>query len=860
MLRALGVLVPFLIVATLGPSILATQEFGDGIPSWDARWELPARKIVTPQTEQLQALEAFRATVPTVVASLDPVTGATRKVLNARGSLTPAQPGIDPEALAVAFVREYRDLLGLTADDVHGMALVDRVTSAVTGVTHLYFRQQFRGVALYNGRLQVHVDREGRIVGVENTFLPGLAQAVMEETPERLDGLRLDLAAARRHGSDHLAALGLRVRTPHEADGAAGAGGGELFWLPIQQGEARLVWALEMATEGADLWALTVDALDGQVWTRHPRTHRVAPEYTAYPVAVESPNHTTPLPPADARVLLTDPADLASSPNRWHDDGSTQYTILRGNNAHAYDDSNNSNSPPASEPSCGADLHCNFPLDLSQAPSTYTDASLAQAFYWINSLHDIQAKFGFDEAAGNFQQTNFSGQGAGGDPVQVEVQNSTSCDANFAPTVDGVRPRLQILTCATAGTAFDNGVVAHEFGHGISHRQVGGPSTVSCLGNAQQPGEGWSDWWGLVYTAKATDQGTDARGLGTYFLGQPANGPGIRTQPYSTDPALNTFTYETLRGRSGAHSVGEVWGQALWEVYWALVDAHGFEDLRNPASGAGNHRAMLYINEGLKHTACSPTFTDARDGILQAASTAFNGDDVCLLWQAFAAFGLGSDAVSGGSSSTNVTNGFAVPAGCNILCGNGVIDAGEQCDGGALGGATCGDVACATGTPTCTAQCTLEYGACGDCAVCDFDGVCEAGEDCTGCPSDCVSGSGGGASCGNGVCEAADGEDCLSCAQDCNGKTGGNPSGRFCCGDPGEGCSASGCNSGGFSCTTVPTVPVSYCCGDAVCEGAETGANCSLDCGGGGCFTAGAACSSGGQCCSGTCKGNGTCK
>jgi hypothetical protein len=269
---------------------------------------------------------------------------------------------------------------------------------------------------------------------------------------------------------------------------------------------------------------------------------------------------------------------------------------------------------------------------------------------------------------------------------------------------------------------------------------------------------------------------------------------------------------------------------------------------------------MLYVNEGLKHTACSPTFTDARDGILQAASTAYNGEDVCLLWETFAAFGLGSDAISGGSSSTNVTNGFAVPASCNALCGNGVIDGGEECDGSALGGATCNDVACTTGTPTCTASCTLDYSGCGNCAVCDFDGVCESGEDCNGCPSDCVSGTSGGGVCGNGICEAADGEDCLSCASDCNGNSGGPPSGRFCCGDASEGCSASGCNSGGFSCTTVPAGSTSYCCGDAVCEGAETSSNCSLDCGGGGCLNPGAACSSGSQCCSGTCKGNGSCK
>jgi len=66
----------------------------------------------------------------------------------------------------------------------------------------------------------------------------------------------------------------------------------------------------------------------------------------------------------------------------------------------------------------------------------------------------------------------------------------------------------------------------------------------------------------------------------------------------------------------------------------------------------------------LKNTACSPTFTQVRDGIIQAAADNHGGEDVCRLWTAFAAFGLGTNAVSGGSSSTTPTNGFNVPASC----------------------------------------------------------------------------------------------------------------------------------------------------------------------------------------------------
>ena len=76
---------------------------------------------------------------------------------------------------------------------------------------------------------------------------------------------------------------------------------------------------------------------------------------------------------------------------------------------------------------------------------------------------------------------------------------------------------------------------------------------------------------------------------------------------------------------------------------------------------------MYYIIQGLKNSICSPAFTDVRDGIIAAATATYGGEDVCTIWTAFAEFGLGSDAVSGGSGSTTPTNGFNIPASCSFL-------------------------------------------------------------------------------------------------------------------------------------------------------------------------------------------------
>lgn len=71
-----------------------------------------------------------------------------------------------------------------------------------------------------------------------------------------------------------------------------------------------------------------------------------------------------------------------------------------------------------------------------------------------------------------------------GEEVMVSLKN----DPN--PDVDG---------------DFDNGIIVHEYGHGISIRLTGGPEVVNCLRNADQAGEGWSDWFGLMMTMNAGD-------------------------------------------------------------------------------------------------------------------------------------------------------------------------------------------------------------------------------------------------------------------------------------------------------------------------------------------------------------------
>jgi extracellular elastinolytic metalloproteinase len=639
---------------------------------YDARAGLSSALTLDQLRAQAKVPEGLASDVQELSAlEVDEITGAVRSLSSERGFLSAAAPG-KPMTVAMDFVRKNVAALGLEASDLDGYTVSDVVYSKITGATHIYLQQRYQGIPVYNAQLQVNVNRDGRIISVNNSFMAGLQRAAPALKPakqlpaavtEALKFSGMKATASGIAGTNRVANAGISLEPI----------AGSLMLLPVRPGEARLVWNFQIHTlDKQHMWDLTVDANTGQVWTRFDWVS--GDQYRVYPRPVESPNHTTPLPPSDGRTLVVNPANALASPFGWHDTNGAagaESTLTTGNNADAYTDIDANNTADAnSRPTGGATLNFDFPLNLTQAPSAYRPAAVTNLFYLNNIIHDVQYQYGFDEAAGNFQVNNYGRGGLGNDSVRAEAQDGAGTNnANFGTPADGQRPRMQMFIWTNPNPDrdgdLDASIVVHEYGHGISNRLVGGPSNVNCLTNRQQAGEGLSDWWALAYTARPSDTGATPRGIGTYALNQQTNGTGIRTQRYSTDPAVNTWTYASINGMAVPHGVGSVWAQAAWEVYWKLVNAHGFDaNLYNAAGNAGNQRAMLYVNEGLKNTACNPTFTQIRDGIIQAAADSHGGEDVCRIWEAFAAFGLGSNAVSGGAGSTTPTNGFNIPASC----------------------------------------------------------------------------------------------------------------------------------------------------------------------------------------------------
>lgn len=589
--------------------------------------------------------------------------------------LTPPAAG-DPLDIVRQYLRQNRQSLGLTEDDLADIVVKDRYTSQHNQVTHIYLRQRINGIEVFNGDINVNVSADGRIINLGNHFVSDLANVVNVTSPS-LTAVDAVNRAASRLGLSLTAPLVVQRSIGGPANEVLLSNGGisrddipvKLMIQPLANGQARLAWDVILRLNNdVNWWDMRIDAETGAVLAQNDWV--VNETYDVFPVPFEHPND-------GGQTTVIDPQDSTASPFGWHDTNGLagpDFTITRGNNVHAYADTDANNSPdalPGSQPDGGAGLVFDFPINLAMEPSTYLSASVTNLFYWNNIIHDIFYLKGFDEAAGNFQQNNYGNGGSGADYVQAEAQDGTGLNnANFATPPDGARPRMQMYvwnsTTPMRDGDLDNGIIIHEYGHGISNRLTGGPSNAGCLNNSEQMGEGWSDFFALALTASASDTGATPRGIGTYALGQAVTGPGIRPARYTTDMGVNSFTYGDISGQAIPHGVGFVWATMLWEMYWNLVESDGFStDFYAGHATSGNNLALQLVVDGLSMQPCSPGFIDGRDAIFAADTALTGGINHCDIWEAFAKRGLGFSASQGSSFSTSDgTEAFDLPLEC----------------------------------------------------------------------------------------------------------------------------------------------------------------------------------------------------
>ena len=763
--------------------------------------------------------------------------------------------GQNVESTIQTYLDQNAEGLNLDRDDVADVIITDQSYSKSMDVYNVYAQQAYQNIPIHNAMGSFAI-KQNRILSFNHTYIDGIQQKVLTTTP---------MLSAKDALISGLSQLGIEVNsdlnslTPMQhydfffqsEDLSSEVMPVKLMYVLDENDSLRLVWDTSILTKDeSHWWSISIDANTGNIirqtdWMlscsfdhsaaapQQPHNHTVIPQesnmfaytpndgsqYRVFPLGVESPNHGN-------RILLTEPADPVASPFGWHDtDGvaGPEFTITRGNNVLASEDRDGDNIPGYS-PDGGTNLIFDFPLNPNVPPSFNEDAAITNLFVWNNYTHDFLFTHGFDEASGNFQQTNYSGLGTGNDFVLADAQDGSGLNnANFGTGPEGFSPRMQMFlwsapgppadlltinspndisgsyqgveaafgpglspTPITADLAliedddstpdssdpndgcdvitngsdlagkivvikrgncffvekieaaqnngaiaviminnsfeppipmggdganitipsimisladgasiltklqngdtvnatlvnngpfqidgdYDSGIVAHEYGHGISTRLTAGPQQVNCLFNDEQMGEGWSDWIGLMMTINPGDTPEQPRGIGTFAISQPTSGNGIRPAPYSTDFAVNGATYDTTNnpGISRPHGVGFVWATMLWDLTWELIDQYGFDpDLIN--GNGGNNLATQLVVDGMKLQSCSPGFVDGRDAILQADQIANNGANACFIWKVFANRGLGFSASQGSSNDRfDQVEAFDLPPTITLPC------------------------------------------------------------------------------------------------------------------------------------------------------------------------------------------------
>jgi len=216
---------------------------------------------------------------------------------------------------------------------------------------------------------------------------------------------------------------------------------------------------------------------------------------------------------------------------------------------------------------------------------------------------------------------------------------------------------------------FDNMIIGHEYGHGISNKLIGGPTNSSCMTNVEQMGEGWSDWFGLMMQIKTGDVSTAPRTVGTYVYNEPNDtGVGLRQFPYTTDMSVNPRTLASANAPidvNGAYKyeIGETWATVLWDLAWAYIDRYGFDENIYTGTG-GNNKVMRLVLDALKLQACNTSsILSGRDNLFAADQAATGGENYNMIAEVFRRRGMGLNATMGSANSNTdaVENFTAFP-------------------------------------------------------------------------------------------------------------------------------------------------------------------------------------------------------
>ena len=389
--------------------------------------------------------------------------------------------------------------LGLSAADVAGLAVSSVVPTQHNGLTNVYLQQRVAGIDVSTAMLNVAVTGQGTVFSVASSAVARAAKRTNSATPKITDVAAAQLAAEALglEPTSSFASKTARAVPTGRASSATGASRSEpipaqLVYEQTEDGDLRLAWELVIEQlDGTHWWQIRMDARTGAELGRtdwvDQDSHRV------FPMPVESPTFAS---PSLTRTLVSNPATSAS-PFGWHDTNGAagaESTLTLGNNVKAYTDTDANNAPDAgSSPDGGAALAFDFPLDLTQAPAAYRPAAVYEPLLreqpHPRRALPLRLRRGLGQLPGQQLRPRRAGQRRGqrrGAGRLGHQQRELRHAARRLAAADA-DVRLERRPTPDRDGDLDNGVIIHEYGHGVSNRLTGGPATSTASTTRSRP-------------------------------------------------------------------------------------------------------------------------------------------------------------------------------------------------------------------------------------------------------------------------------------------------------------------------------------------------------------------------------------
>ena len=373
-------------------------------------------------------------------------------------------------------------------------SISDAYTDKSTGLGHLYLQQVFSGIKVFNSIKSVvtHNDSVLYQSGDFNNFTSQTDKTPSITAENAINNVAVNLSL---QAISELKEIENRLSTENKiifnaANIAKQNITAELVWFPNESTKSlQLAWNISIdVLDSPDFWLISVDAHSGEILGKCNYTVYENNNTMHYPENdndIQSndisknlkdlgTNDGSPLPytsnfnvipfPNESRFAgaisqVSNPWTLTGNMNAnattygWNYDGDSTYAYTRGNNAFAYIDSAGLDKPgiPANSTTQSPTLNFNATPDFTLPPYNPINRDFASSnlFYWNNIMHDIFYQYGFDEAAGNFQQNNLGRGGIGGDYVKAEAQYGNGSgtyvnNANFTTPVDGLNGLMRM--------------------------------------------------------------------------------------------------------------------------------------------------------------------------------------------------------------------------------------------------------------------------------------------------------------------------------------------------------------------------------------------------------------------------------